>query len=442
MYQSNQITQLPVEITREIFTHLLLQHVHPPSVATSSTSQCRFISAKSGALYPNHATSRYFRYGEDGTCVCWQLDLLSVAMVCKSWYLIGLEFMQSASASTAATGKSAKFPSNQAPWLPLVNHPSYSRSYPFRSRLVKLLKESRMANLAFQQQVRHLVIDFASFDTMRREKSKSTNMMIKKRERLDIICDAGFANLVSCSSSGATSTPYDTLVDNSKNNSILNACNALKQTLIQQRRNNCIKRLDFIGFNPIQRCPCCAGKEWDQYLKPLVSCLSSVETLVLKDVLPSVDVFRALSSSRLDRIVFYKSMVTIPLFKKVKSASTSSTKFITSVSLIPENIWRQIKHIEIYEDIDDVTTWRSRRYLAELVNAVHDLESLVLQFDTKEANERSLLMINNSKMGTHDMSSNACGNTSMPNCDSPLYDLSMKCKTTLKQMTLVNVPTF
>ncbi|KAL9553350.1 hypothetical protein MBANPS3_003324 [Mucor bainieri] len=379
-------------------------------------------------------------------------------MVCKSWYLIGLEFMQFASASAAATGKSAKCPPNQLPWLPLVNHPSYSRSYPFRSRLVKLLKESKMANLAFQQQVHHLVIDFASFDTIRREKSKSTNMMIKKRvhhanalaelkemikictrtERLDIVCDAGFANLVS----SATSTSYDTLVDNSENNSILNACNALQQTLIQQHQNKRIKRLDFIGFNPIQRCPCCAGKEWDQYLKPLVSCLSSVETIVLKDVLPSVDVFRALNSPYLNKIVFYKSMVTIPLFKKVRSASTSSTKFITSVSLIPESIWRQIKHIEIYEDIEDVTTWRSRRYLTELVNAVHDLESFVLQFGTKDANERSLSMINSSKVGEHDMSSDLLGDISMVNCDSPLYDLSMKCKATLKQMTLVNVSSF
>jgi len=112
--------------------------------------------------------------------VCWQLDLLSVAMVCKSWYLIGLEFMQSASAAIAITGNNA---SNQLPWMPLVNHPSHSRSYPFRSRLVKLLKESSLANLAFHQQVRHLVIDFASFDTIRREKSKSTNMMIKKKGR-------------------------------------------------------------------------------------------------------------------------------------------------------------------------------------------------------------------------------------------------------------------
>lgn len=263
-----------------------------------------------------------------------------------------------------------------------------------------------------------------------------------RTERLDIICDAGFANLVSCStSSSTTSTSYDIMVDNSENNSILDACNMLQQTLIQRRQNNCIRRLDFIGFNPIQRCPCCAGKGWDQYLKPLLSCLSSIETLVLKDVLPSVDVFQALNSPHLNKIVFYKSMVTIPLFKKVRSTSTSTTKFITSVSLIPDTIWRQIKHIEIYEDIEDVTTWRSRRYLTELVNAVHDLESFVLQFGTKEANERSLSMIN-SKLEEHDMSSDHCGDISMVNCDSPLYDLSMKCKTTLKRMTLVNVLDF
>ncbi|KAK4519964.1 uncharacterized protein ATC70_010208 [Mucor velutinosus] len=368
----------------------------------------------------------------------------------------------SASASSTATGKGARIPSNQLPWLPLVNHPSYSRSYPFRSRIVKLLKESRMANLAFHQQVRHLVIDFASFDTIRREKSKTTNMMIKKRvhhanaltelkeiinlctqiERLDIICDAGFANLVSCSHlSNTTSAPHDTLIDNSENNSILSVCNALQQTLMQQRQSDCIKRLDFIGFNPIQRCPCCAGKEWDQYLKPLVSCLSSVEILVLKDVLPSVDAFRALNSPHLKKIVFYKSMVTIPLFKKVRSASTSTTKFITSVSLIPDTLWRQIEHIEIYEDIEDVTTWRSRRYLTELVNAVHDLESFVLQFGTKEANERSLVTVNNSILEEHDIPNDQCGDIRV-NCDSPLYDLSMKCKTTLKRMTLVNVPNF
>lgn len=274
---------------------------------------------------------------------------------------------------------------------------------------------------------------------------KEMIQLCTRTERLDIICDAGFANLVSCSS-GATSTSYDTLVDNSESNSILSACNALQHTLIQQRQNNCIKRLHFIGFNPIQRCPCCAGKEWDQYLKPLVHCLSSVETLVLKDVLPSVDVFRALNSPHLNKIVFHKSMVTIPLFKKVRSASTSTTKFITSVSLIPDTLWRQIKHIEIYEDIEDVTTWRSRRYLTELVHAVHDLESFVLQFGTKEANERSLMMVNNSssKAEEHDMlsSSNSCVDTSMVNCDSPLYDLTMKCKTTLKRLTLVNVPNF
>lgn len=251
-------------------------------------------------------------------------------------------------------------------------------------------------------------------------------------ERLDIICDAGFTNLLTTSSS------HDNIIDSSgsngvENNSILHSCKVLQQTLMQQNQNDRIKRLDFIGFNPIQRCPCCAGKEWDQYLLPLMTCLSSVETLVLQNVLPSVDLFQTLNSPRLTKIVFYKSMVTVPLFKKTKT-STSATKFITSVNLIPQRLWKQIKHVEIYEDIEDVTTWRSKRYLTELVNNVHDLESFVLQFDTKEGNEKCL------SLGHSSSHVSSFGSNKITNCNSPLYDLRMKCKNTLRQMTLINVP--
>lgn len=251
-------------------------------------------------------------------------------------------------------------------------------------------------------------------------------------ERLDIICDAGFTNLL------ATSSSHDSIVSSSgsnsiENNSILNSCKVLQQTLIQQKQNDRIKRLDFIGFNPIQRCPCCAGKEWDQYLFPLMACLSSVETLVLQNVLPSVDLFQTLNSPHLTKIIFYKSMVTVPLFKKME-ASTSATKFITTINLIPQKLWKQIKHVEIYEDIEDVTTWRSKRYLTELVKNVHDLESFVIQFDTKEANLKCLSLMHS----TTQVSS--VGSDKVTNCNSPLYDLRLKCKNTLRRMTLINVP--
>lgn len=251
-------------------------------------------------------------------------------------------------------------------------------------------------------------------------------------ERLEIICDAGFVNLVSAS----TTSSKDTLLDNN----ILRFCKMLQQTLTQHRQSDRIKRLDFIGFNPIQRCPCCASKEWDQYLFPLTTCLSSIETLVLQNVLPSENVFQTLNSPNLTKIVFYKSMVTVPLFKKLKAPSLSSTstaKFTTSVNLIPQKLWKQIKHVEIYEDIEDASTWRSNRYLTELVNNVHNLESFVLQFDTKEANEKCLLPA--AQNAQYDMFSMDHSNA-ITDCHSPLYGLKIKCKDTLKRMTLVNVP--
>jgi hypothetical protein len=74
--------------------------------------------------------------------------------------------------------------SKQKDWLPLLNYAGYQRGgYPFRSRLVGLLEESRYLNLVFHQLVRHLVIDFASFDTIRREKVKS-NITLKRRGKL------------------------------------------------------------------------------------------------------------------------------------------------------------------------------------------------------------------------------------------------------------------
>lgn len=53
----------------------------------------------------------------------------------------------------------------------------------FDQDLLGLLEESRYLNLVFHQLVRHLVIDFASFDTIRREKVKS-NITLKRRGKL------------------------------------------------------------------------------------------------------------------------------------------------------------------------------------------------------------------------------------------------------------------
>ncbi|KAI9473905.1 MAG: hypothetical protein EXX96DRAFT_579822 [Benjaminiella poitrasii] len=429
------IQQLPIEILREIFTQLLLQH--------TNSNSCHFIPEKNG-LYPNNAATRYFRYGESGSCVCWQLDLLSVSMVCKSWYVISLELLESRPIVKMHQGQTPS-------WLPLMNHASFQRNYPFRSKLIKILKESYLANLVFHQQVRHLVIDFASFDTIRREKTKN-NMIVKKKvhhpkalkdmielfrlcsqvERLDIICDAGFTSLLSHGNGGNHSDlSYDT------NNSILSTSLTLQKALLPY---NNIRRLDFVGFNPIQRCPCCAGKSWDKYLSPIIHCLTHLDTIVLQSVLPSPQVFETLSkNTNIKNIVFYKSMITVPLQKKNATSATSATsstrRLSTSIHQIPSRLWHQVTSVEIYEDIEDAVTWQSKRYLKELVSQVGpQLEAFTLQFGSKEENERSLFSTLRTR---HDEESHNSTDIKDPN--SPLHELKLKA-TSLKYLKLVNVP--
>ncbi|KAI8355595.1 hypothetical protein EDC96DRAFT_420753, partial [Choanephora cucurbitarum] len=217
--------------------------------------------------------------------------------------------------------------------------------YPFRKKLVQILKDSQRANLAFNHQPSHLVIDFASFDTIRTEPSKSSQLiqLCTQTQQLDIVCDAGHANLIGASSQKKLSNSA-------------RVCTTDSAT---------IRRLDFIGYNPIQRCPCCASKDWDQFLGPLIHVLS-LETVVLQHVLPSIRLFEILADTQpqLRKLVFHKSMITRP--KKTLTATEESQGFLTSISQIPRSLWKQLTCIEIYEDIDDVNSWRSQRYLSEL----------------------------------------------------------------------------
>lgn len=155
----NHTSQLPTEILREIFTCLIFQHV--------DNKFCKYEKAA-------HSTNKQHQ------CICWQLDLLSVSLVCKSWYRICLELVQSRLASSMND-----YQYKNAPWLALLNYANFQRAYPFRSRMASLLKESKSANLIFHKQVKHLVIDFASFDTIRREKV-SNNLVIKRKGMLCI----------------------------------------------------------------------------------------------------------------------------------------------------------------------------------------------------------------------------------------------------------------
>ncbi|KAI8640994.1 hypothetical protein BD408DRAFT_433720 [Parasitella parasitica] len=313
------------------------------------------------------------------------------------------------------------------------------------------MKESKLANLAFHQKVRHLVLDFASFDTIPSKSAKSTQNsdgiptalsemtdlieLCTQIEKLDIVFDADFKKLVSCTSIASYNAEDADSI--SMKNCILDSCNFLQQALIQQHGNDRVRRLDFIGIDPTRRCPCCMGAKWDQYLFPLLTCLVKVETLVLHNVVPSVDAFEALGSPNLTKIVFYKSVVTI---SAIKEGTSPRGKSSTSFDRIPPKLWKQIKHIEIYEDIEEATTWQITKYLTKLVNNVHDLESFVLQFDTKEANEKCLSLTQGSNINSIPVKDTLDSGHRIANTSSPLYHLQMKCKNTLNMITLVNVP--
>lgn len=243
-------------------------------------------------------------------------------------------------------------------------------------------------------------------------------------EQLDIICDAGFTGLLSQHS-------HD-------NNSIATTVSILEQQLVN---NNRVKRLDLIGFNPIQRCPCCAGRDWDKHLIPLINCLS-LDTLILQHVLPSEQVLASLAEQKnLKRIVLYRSLITIPESQVTKDANGNFVRSIkrrgssngvdgeniriNSISRIPQQLWDQVTSISIYEDVEDASLWPNRRYLYDLVDRVGpQLEEFTLQFGTKEENESSLV----------------CLDKAFENNLSDPFSILHKLKSKSVRISLINVP--
>lgn len=233
-------------------------------------------------------------------------------------------------------------------------------------------------------------------------------------ERLEIVCDAGFVNLLS--------------QHNNDNNNVVSSLSVIEKQIVL---NSKIKRLDLIGFNPIQRCPCCAGKNWDKYLSSFIRCLS-LNTLVLQHVLPSKELFDALSEQKeLKRIVLYRSLITVPESQIKMSSKNRGGKRMNSISRIPQKLWKQITSLHIYEDIEDASTWPNKRYLYDLVQHVgSQLEELTLQFGTKEQNEISLQL---NKIDTVET-------ILIEDPKSILHELKAKCK--LQRVSLVNVPEY
>lgn len=147
------IIHLPTEIISEIFKQLIIH-----------TKQ------------RNHVNCSYDTDNRN-VCLCWQLDILSVSMVCLRWYTIA----------------SCMIEETKEPWTALMNHINKQRMYPFRSRLVKLLGESRQSHLFFHLRIRHLTIDFLSSEANDKGKEGNKGFMLYL-----LICQFSFYHSVIC----------------------------------------------------------------------------------------------------------------------------------------------------------------------------------------------------------------------------------------------------
>jgi hypothetical protein len=164
-------------------------------------------------------------------------------------------------------------------------------------------------------------------------------------------------------------------------------------------------------------------------LKQLLDKLD-ISELILGHVVPSAEVYHTLSSQKnLSCLVFKRSIMTM------SSTNKKGERFYkeTSIGRVPKSLWNQISRIEIYEDIEDSTIWRSR-YLLELIDNVRSLRQLVLHFGTPEENEK--MMRNRpppSTIGTTVISGSS-------EFELLLSRLIVTCKDSLEWILLVNVP--
>ncbi|KAI8887827.1 hypothetical protein K501DRAFT_174405 [Backusella circina FSU 941] len=302
-----------------------------------------------------------------------------------------------------------------SPWPLLVNFPGNRRTYPYRHRISQLLQESKRLNLDFHRHVNQLLLDFSSLDLKDDSNINNTIQLLNTCpdiERLGIIYDTRFASLVS-------------------QGTMLQENIALISKTLEQSRPTKVRQLELVGQNPGLRCPCCSGKNWDHFLRQLLDKLD-ISELILGHVVPSVEVYRTLSAQKnLSCLVFKRSIMTMSGTTSKKGGEKKIKE--TSIGRVPKQLWNQISRIEIYEDIEDSTVWRSR-YLLELINNVKSLRQLVLHFGTPEENEKMMMSRPSpSIIGTTTISGSS-------EFELLLSRLIAACKDSLEWILLVNVP--
>lgn len=103
-----------------------------------------------------------------------------------------------------------------------------------------------------------------------------------------------------------------------------------------------LSHLIFTAREPIQRCPCCAGRGWDQTLRPLLQQLP-ITTLELDHVLPSRSVLECLAQTQRIHTLVIRGNILTQASRLARYGSTVSTP-----PRIPLELLSQLRTLEIY----------------------------------------------------------------------------------------------
>ncbi|CAO3575928.1 unnamed protein product [Absidia cylindrospora] len=148
-----------------------------------------------------------------------------------------------------------------------------------------------------------------------------------------------------------------------------------------------LSHLIFTSREPIQRCPCCAGRGWDHSLLPLLQHLP-VTTLELDHVLPSRSVLECLAQSKRIHTLVIRGGVLIQASRLARYGSNNNNNNNNNTPpRLPLELLSQLRTLEIYfhsnhhddhlqdDDLDLLTMFR---LTYDIIHPIRSLQQLTL----------------------------------------------------------------
>ncbi|KAI8329224.1 hypothetical protein BC941DRAFT_443377 [Chlamydoabsidia padenii] len=307
----------------------------------------------------------------------WTLNILSTCMVCQSWYTAGSEYLSMRRCTLPFLSLSTLL---YAVETCLTDHPTWSQ----------VLLESQRNRLDFHTYPRRLILNLSpllnppSSYLLQRQQQRNHTLVRETEQMSKSIHDL----ITSCSNLKMVEILYDSRYTTKPKriHPSTRALNDLSRVLSNALTTTSLSHLIFTAREPIQRCPCCAGRGWDQTLRPLLQQLP-ITTLELDHVLPSRSVLECLAETRrIDTLIIHGNILT---------QASRLARYGSSVSTpprIPLELLSQLRTLEIYlhsnqqqkqhddddEDDDDLDLLAMFRQTYDIIHPIPSLQQLIL----------------------------------------------------------------